>query len=189
MSKPILNRIPVSDDKFRTCKICNESKQLNLDFNYKAFYDCYSNSCKDCNNKRRRLQYKREIDTTDYSVLKNGHTRKKRVIEGKPWRKTIFPNKKRLQYKSTDKKRGWVSDLTVDYMKIALDSPCHYCGFPSNGLDRIDNSIGHIMTNCVPCCYTCNIVRNDVFSYEEMMILGKTIREIKLKRQENGKDN
>jgi len=67
-------------------------------------------------------------------------------------------------------------------MRTALASPCYYCGYPSNGVDRIDNSIGHIMTNCIPCCHTCNVARMDNFSHEEMIILGKTIREIKLKR-------
>ena len=50
---------------------------------------------------------------------------------------------------------------------------CHYCGsLPSNyvkrkghpeffysGVDRVDNSIGYIITNIVPCCRICNSMK------------------------------
>ena len=47
-------------------------------------------------------------------------------------------------------------------------------------MDR--DSKGHTKDNVVPCCYDCNCARNDNFSHEEMVILGKTISEIKSKR-------
>jgi len=36
--------------------------------------------------------------------------------------------------------------------------PRHKCygGFPVNGLDRLDNSKGYTVENCVPCCFQCN---------------------------------
>ncbi len=54
-----------------------------------------------------------------------------------------------------------------------IHTACHYCGDPPNnncqvireggnipikigGIDRLDNSKGYILNNCVPCCYTCN---------------------------------
>ena len=61
--------------------------------------------------------------------------------------------------------------------------PCFYCGDTNRvGCDRIDNSKGHTKDNVVPCCYDCNCARNDNFSHEEMIMLGKTISEIKSKR-------
>lgn len=32
--------------------------------------------------------------------------------------------------------------------------------------------------NVVPCCYVCNCARNNNFSFDEMKILGKTIKKI-----------
>lgn len=31
-----------------------------------------------------------------------------------------------------------------------------------NGLDRVDNSIGYIESNVVPCCYICNKMKGEL---------------------------
>ena len=76
-------------------------------------------------------------------------------------------------------------DITIDWMiENIIKQPCIYCGDTHRvGCDRIDNDKGHAMDNVVPCCYDCNCARNNNFSYEEMLILGKTIKEIKANRK------
>lgn len=70
--------------------------------------------------------------------------------------------------KGTALKRGleWKLDpVEVFYM---IQEPCHYCNnevsFPNtrNGLDRVDNNIGYIKDNVVPCCYPCNIAKHEM---------------------------
>jgi len=67
---------------------------------------------------------------------------------------------------------------------------CHYCFDDLNptgtGLDRKDNDKGYLIDNVVSCCCTCNRMRSDKFSYEEMLVLSVTIRAIKEKRVSNG---
>lgn len=64
-----------------------------------------------------------------------------------------------------------------------IHKPCVYCGDTHLiGCDRIDNSKGHLKTNVVPCCCSCNKARGDSFSYEEMLVLGNTIKQIKSNR-------
>lgn len=89
-------------------------------------------------------------------------------------------------YKCLDKQRGFVPcDITIDWMiENIFHKSCVYCGDTHKlGCDRMDNDKGYTMDNVVPCCYTCNTVRNNNFTYEEMLRLGKTIRDIKADRK------
>lgn len=68
------------------------------------------------------------------------------------------------------KVRNFQFDLKFDDFTKLIMSNCSYCGAkPSrdfsrrnnkegllNGIDRIDSSLGYIITNCVPCCTICN---------------------------------
>jgi hypothetical protein len=50
----------------------------------------------------------------------------------------------------------------TDFVEITNSkNPCFYCGRTFNviGIDRYDNNIGYIKTNCVPCCKECNFLK------------------------------
>lgn len=85
--------------------------------------------------------------------------------------KNLSKNPWQTEYNSyignTIKKRNISFDLTVDEFKTICSLNCFYCGKePSqkmdvgkgfkNGIDRFDNIIGYQLSNCVPCCWTCN---------------------------------
>jgi len=59
------------------------------------------------------------------------------------------------------------------------DPPCIYCGSTiraiGSGLDRIDNSKIYTVDNVNPCCGTCNDIRGDNLSVEEMKVAMKAI--------------
>lgn len=85
-------------------------------------------------------------------------------------------------YRFKDRKNGVQEcDISIEWMiDNIFKKECVYCGDTYRlGLDRIDNSKGHTMDNVVPCCYDCNCARNKNFSYEEMKIIGETIKKIK----------
>ena len=86
------------------------------------------------------------------------------------------------RYKSIDSEKGYDNDIDYNYLRNSRKLNCFYCGFKSTGLDRIDNKKGHTKENTVPCCKECNVARMDNFSHDEMIILGETIRNIKMKR-------
>lgn len=68
--------------------------------------------------------------------------------------------------------RGYEFELSRAEFYSLIISDCYYCGAqPSrvskvngrknppllyNGIDRVDNTIGYNIFNCVPCCTTCN---------------------------------
>lgn len=74
-------------------------------------------------------------------------------------------------YKAAARKRNLVFELTDNEFRVLINSNCHYCGIaPStvktvknligsytyNGVDRLDNTVGYLTYNCVPCCKMCN---------------------------------
>ena len=87
-------------------------------------------------------------------------------------------------YKYCDKKKNLENDLTIEWLlENILNKSCIYCNSTQDiGCDRIDNNIGHIKSNCVPCCYSCNIMRGNRFSYDEMLFLSPSIKEIMKRR-------
>lgn len=89
-------------------------------------------------------------------------------------------------YKNKDIKNGTdICNIDIDWMiDNILSQKCVYCGDDQRiGCDRIDNSKGHTKDNVVPCCIECNTARNNNFSFDEMKIIGATIRQVKLGRK------
>lgn len=117
--------------------------------------------------------------------LKKGEMKTYDSLSGQSKRNKV--SKMVSAYRCKDKKKGMSCDITNQwFLDNIISKPCFYCGDHENvGCDRIDNSKGHTMDNVVPCCYICNTVRQDNFSVDEMVELGKTISYIKLKRSSN----
>lgn len=91
--------------------------------------------------------------------------------------KTIFRG-----YRTGALSRGHVFELTFQEAENLLHSDCAYCGdSPSdikyfntrnngkdathfiftNGIDRVDNTKGYTLENCVPCCRMCNQLKSN----------------------------
>ena len=81
----------------------------------------------------------------------------------------------RNRLKQYDQKNGMDFDLTTDWIKeqFEIDRYSHYSGiemFPTKtkfypfqpSIERIDNSKGHTMDNCVLCCFAENYGRNNM---------------------------
>lgn len=73
-------------------------------------------------------------------------------------------------YKQKDHEKGrtdrsvFTKLLSRDLAYKLMSSNCSYCGVGASndtpiGLDRLDNSKGHILGNVVPCCETCNMMK------------------------------
>jgi hypothetical protein len=81
-------------------------------------------------------------------------------------------------------------NIPFDWFVKMCHEPCHYCGrtdrntisiksrsvtggfvvrdFKYNGLDRVENSGGYTVGNCVPCCAVCNRAKNSM-GYNEFI--------------------
>lgn len=148
-------------------------------------------------------QWSNEIHRSEYGIRKRYYSSKNLTIEEilfgiKSKRNTKIPknnpsnrakaSKMISSYKIKDRKAGLQEcDITIDWMlEYITNSPCIYCGDTKRiGCDRIDNNIGHLKTNVVPCCYECNCARNRNFTFEEMKEIGLAIKKVKQKRLSN----
>lgn len=92
------------------------------------------------------------------------------------------------QYKKNARKTQRVFSLTNDEFRFLTSSNCHYCGEPpsqlgcfrdrsknsvrqpylANGIDRVSNEIGYVLSNCVACCKRCNWMKATL-SFEEFV--------------------
>ena len=126
-------------------------------------------------------------------------------VEGKTYG-CMFSKGRPYQYayynlERNSKRKGHELALTYDdYLLLVEPDICHYCN-GSLGIgphrrkttggkeynwgykvDRKDNNLGYLKGNCVACCWECNNMRGDRYSYEEMMMLAPILKEIRLKR-------
>jgi 5-methylcytosine-specific restriction endonuclease McrA len=97
-----------------------------------------------------------------------------------------------------------IVELTFEeFLEIIKNINCHYCGEKliyeeysrvwgktnsrAHQLDRKDNKLGYTKDNVVTCCWECNRLKSDRFTYEEFMQLSPVLNKIQneRKRKEN----
>ena len=97
--------------------------------------------------------------------------------------------------------KNGISDITYEkYLEFTKIKQCTYCGDSINWqpntntlgkksqhghwLDRKDNTKGYYLDNVVVCCRICNRTKTNEYSYDEMLIIGKAIKQVKERRKQ-----
>lgn len=85
-------------------------------------------------------------------------------------------------YRARAVEKGLPFLLSEEQCERLFKGNCYYCGQPparayrptryrtayvSNGIDRVNNAIGYVFSNCVSCCKTCNQFKSNL-TQEEM---------------------
>lgn len=93
-----------------------------------------------------------------------------------------------LRYKADAKIRNKEFSLAKEEFETIIIKNCNYCNdspnkqvqrknrkdkfkvydFKYNGIDRKDNNVGYLVSNCVPCCSICNRAK-DIMSEEDFL--------------------
>jgi hypothetical protein len=89
-------------------------------------------------------------------------------------------------YKLNAKTRSYAFDLTIEQFTSLIFLRCHYCKIEPrtvmntnrttllwNGVDRVDNSIGYTIDNCVTCCELCNHMKGTLNENEFLISVYK----------------
>lgn len=157
--------------KEKKCNSCKEVKIINNFGKFKSNPDGLYNYCKSC-----RHKWDNQWRNTPKGIYQSIERRAKLA------KRNICSEKDFIEwYKTTEE---------------TIERCCSYCDIPeplikkillkfnSNGflnkkrleIDRIDNTKGYIIDNMTLACPICNFTKNEIFDYEEMKIIGKTIK-------------
>lgn len=100
-------------------------------------------------------------------------------------------------YQRNCKKDDTNFDLNIEDFKTLIQSNCCYCGsipnntrrrfrnFKYNGIDKIDPNKGYYLSNCVSCCWQCNLSKTNR-NLDVFIEWVKKIKEIKDARASAG---
>jgi len=166
----------------KICTKCKAEKELNDDnFPKRKLRDgsyTWHSYCRQCRRKTRIGEYKRGKNDEEIKKHRRGYQK----VYGQTFKGKAIRLLK--AYRNADKKRGYTFDLPQQwFIDNILKSKCYYCeSVEQIGADRLDNSIGHIVYNVVPCCSVCNSVRSDIFTVDEMIVIGQTIKKLRTNR-------
>ena len=167
----------------KTCSGCSLEKHESQFFRSKTGKFGLTGKCKPCtreanrkywssdNGKARRERYK-NTPSSKASEYKSARTIKRRYSVLK---------------KSAKKKQIYL-DITFEQYSEVWSATCMYCGYmlgeAGHGLDRKSNDkqVGYTLSNVVPCCGWCNMIKGDRLSYEEMCLLSPVLRLIRSRR-------
>jgi hypothetical protein len=109
----------------------------------------------------RQKYYKEHADKHRIDVCKNARV----------WRAKNIVKARFNSTKTTCKRKNREFNISLEFYEELSKKPCHYCGREGpNGADRIDNSKGYTIDNVLPCCITCNRIRMDNLTVEEMKV-------------------
>ena len=136
----------------------------------------------------------RETNKRYYETHKENYRRywkEQRVRDPIAWKERMRRNERKfnstpkgiwhiLKSNSRVKKREFLLDKD-EFIKwyLAQNKICHYCQLPEGEnrleIDRMDNSIGYILTNITLACEQCNGVKGKYLTYNEMKIVGELV--------------
>jgi len=136
--------VPPPDSK--VCYVCMRDLSGKEFFRDRTASDGFSTRCKECQSARAKAYRTDNAAAVKVRLQKHGQT-----LIG---RFNIY--KKNASYRGLD----W--DLNIDQVDILFSGICHYCGGVKCGIDRVDNNVGYIIDNCVPCCTICNLAKRNL---------------------------
>jgi hypothetical protein len=109
--------------------------------------------------------YQREYSRRVWESLSDDEKKKKtaRLREMRN-RYLLNPVSRYYKNRSAAKQRGLEFNITMEEYVSFQNCKCQYCGDNMKviGLDRVDNNIGYVSGNVVPCCSICNKMKNNM---------------------------
>lgn len=173
--EPALGTSVVEPEDRRVCSRCGDSKALSL---FRGDTPRQKRcTCRYCYNARRReLRAERGTPKRTARERKRDNESRKRRRQDPARRAFHICQDSRIN----DRKRGRANDLEIEFVEGLINQGCSYCGIsrkdaPYMTLDRMDNQLGHLKSNVVPSCLSCNLTRGTM-PYEAWCLAAEGLR-------------
>jgi len=125
-----------------TCSHCSKTYVP-----FKTAHGAVSKLCPKCRENQQKSDEKRK------GRIRNYQAEAKRNLEAN-WK----------MFQTNSDKRQKECSLTKEQYFELIQKPCVYCSYYNeneiNGIDRVDNSVGYILQNCVTACKHCNRMKH-----------------------------
>lgn len=146
-------------------------------------YKTYKFKCLDCSN----------IISAQHSHLKTHSGKCRRCSQlGEPYAHIYN------ELKNHKNKKCSIDITFEEFIELISTEECHYCNtnliFNKHSkiynknlsrayqLDRKDNKLGYSKDNLVPCCWECNRLKSDIYSYEEFILIAESLKKVQKQR-------
>lgn len=151
-------------------KVCNGPLCKGQERSVTEFYKCEPKKdglqdwCKKCSKEQSKQYYRENKEKLNERSKQDYHNNKEERQEySKEYGQTL--NRRYYVYKRSARERGLEFTLTLEQFEFLTSQSCCYCGGHTEdrefcGIDRIDNDVGYVSNNCVPCCTVCNYMRH-----------------------------
>ncbi len=106
--------------------------------------------------------------------------------------KCMLCGKEYARYAESARNRSFDFELSFEQSEKITKENCYYCGavprqmrmfgtkssigFKRNGIDRVDNSKGYTIENCVPCCSECNFAKGSMDKDDFLNLVSRIYR-------------
>ena len=153
----------------KQCTNCGETKPLTEFGKHRLSKDGHAYRCKEC--ARKHSKEYRKTPAGIYQLIKGRNTFRRnhpnQFLLPKPVKIT---QEEFIEWYENEVKVCRYCDLTEDEAKKFIT----FCSgrFGRLTIDCKDNDLGYVKGNLVLACYKCNITKNDMLTYEEMLYVG-----------------
>ncbi len=173
-----LGLISILEKKCKFCKQIRTIENFNKD---SSRGDGYDTGCKSCN----KLRFKAYSQTPLGKENMRIRTKKYKILHPDAQKIHYYLNKtailKRIKhyilntsagrinhFKRTAKYRNLDYNLDIEFIDQYWNSSCHYCNeqLDTVRFDRINSNLGYLKDNVVPCCAICNLMKNDLSTFQ-----------------------
>jgi hypothetical protein len=140
--------------------------------------------CKTCgkdilSNRAHKSYCDRNCYKKNKDVINKYATRTKAYL--KKYNLTI--ERKFSQLKAKCELKKYELNISIEEYRILINKGCDYCGTKLDktgvSLDRLDSKGGYTTDNVVPCCGSCNQIKNVHLTHEEMKAAMKVILDLR----------